>query len=125
MVKSIVSMLVVIAILIGGAIYESDFVHRQFEEFDEILVTLYDKIDNETAVEEDVIAVQKNWLEKKKVLHIFIPHNDIKEVDLWITEAITLVRDEKWEDAISKIVVLQELSQQIPKTFAISLENIL
>ena len=32
--------------------------------------------------------------------------------------------DEKWTDALSKIEVLKELSEQIPKTFAISLENI-
>ena len=69
--------------------------------------------------------MQKNWLEKKKALHIFIPHNDIKEVDLWLAESATLVRDEKWDDAISKIEVLKELSEQIPKTFTLSWENIL
>lgn len=125
MVKSIVSMICVAVILLLGAIYESTFIRRQFDEFDEVLTSLYQKVDNETANTEDVLAVQENWLNKKKYLHIFIPHTEIKEVDLWLSESITLVRDKEWEDAISKIEVLRELTEQIPKTFTIRIENIL
>lgn len=117
-------MLAVAAILVCGAIYEADFTKRQFEELSTVLETLYEKVDNETAVEDDVYAVQSNWVEKKKYLHIFIPHNEIKEIDLWLAESVKLVRDEKWEDALSKIEVLRELAEQIPKTFAVSIENV-
>lgn len=117
-------MLAVAAILVCGAIYEADFTKRQFEELSVVLETLYEKVDNETAVEDDVYAVQSNWVEKKKYLHIFIPHNEIKEIDLWLAESVKLVRDEKWEDALSKIEVLRELAEQIPKTFAVSIENV-
>ena len=125
MVRTLVSMLCVLAILVGGAIYESTFVSRQFNEFHEVLSVLYEKVDEQTATQDDVYAVQNNWIDKKKVLHVFIPHNDIKEVDLWLSESATLVRDKEWKDAISKIEVLKELAEQIPKTFVLSLENIL
>ncbi|MBQ3219387.1 MAG: DUF4363 family protein [Clostridia bacterium] len=125
MVKTIVTIIVTTLILIGGAIYETDFIHRQFNEFHDVLEVLYEKVDNETATQDDVYAVQNNWIEKKKCLHVFIPHNDIKEVDLWLSESATLVRDKEWKDAISKIEVLKELSEQIPKTFIIAWENIL
>ena len=117
-------MLAVAAILVCGAIYEADFTKRQFEELSTVLETLYEKVDDKTAVEDDVYAVQSNWVEKKKYLHIFIPHNEIKELDLWLAESVKLVRDEKWEDALSKIEVLRELAEQIPKTFAVSIENV-
>lgn len=117
-------MLAVAAILVCGAIYEADFTKRQFEELSAVLETLYEKVDDKTAVEDDVYAVQSNWVEKKKYLHIFIPHNEIKEIDLWLAESVKLVRDEKWEDALSKIEVLRELAEQIPKTFAVSIENV-
>lgn len=125
MVKSIVSVLVVFAILICGAVYETDFVQRQFNEFSVVLEQLYLKTDNHTATEDDVLSAQKNWLEKKKYLHVFIPHNEIKEMDLWISEAIILVRDEEWTDAVSKIEVLIDLTEQIPKTFRLSFENVM
>ncbi len=125
MVKSLISMLTVLSLLIVGSILETWFVNKQFKEFDEVLFELYQKVDEEIAVEDDVLAVQKNWLDKKRVLHIFIPHNDIKEMDLWLSESVTLVRDKEWKDAISKVEVLRELSEQIPKTFRVSFENIL
>ena len=124
MVKTIISMLAVAAILVCGALYEADFTKRQFEELSAVLEVLYEKTDAETAVEDDVYAVQKNWVDKKKYLHIFIPHNEIKEIDLWLAESVKLVRDKKWEDALSKIEVLKELTEQIPKTFQVSIENI-
>lgn len=125
MVKSLVSMLFALAVLIAGSIYETNFVEKQFKEFDVVLEELYEKVDAKSAVKDDVLAVQKNWLDKKRILHIFIPHNDIKEIDLWLSEAVTLVRDCEWKDAISKIEVLRELSEQIPKTFKVSFENVL
>lgn len=125
MVKTIITIICSALIIAGSAIYESNFVARQFNEFHAVLSVLYDKVDGETATQDDVYAVQKNWIEKKHVLHIFIPHSEIKEVDLWLSEAATLVRDKEWHDAISKIEVLKELSEQIPMSFKITLENIL
>lgn len=123
--KSFISIIIVSVILILGAFYEQNFIIRQFEELNGVIDVLYEKIDQKVAVEDDVIAVRDNWLNKKKYLHIFISHNEIKEIDLWISEAVTLVRDEKWEDAISKIEVLKNLSTQIPKNFVVSIENIM
>ena len=125
MVKTIVSMVLVSIILFGSALYESSFIKRQFVEFDSLLEVLYEKVENETAIEEDVLSVQKNWLEKKKYLHVFIPHTEIKEVDLWLSESVTLVQNKKWEDALSKVEVLRELAEQIPKTFTLKIENVL
>ena len=125
MVKTLLTIIITTLILVGGAIYETNFITRQFNEFSNVLDVLYEKIDDQTATQDDVYAVQQNWIEKKKVLHVFIPHNDIKEVDLWLSESATLVRDKEWKDAISKIEVLKELAEQIPRTFVIALENIL
>lgn len=125
MVKTIVSTLIVALLLTGSAIYENYFVNKQFSEFNQSLTQLIEKVDDKTAVEDDVYTVQTFWLEKKKFLHIFIPHNEIKEIDLWLAESVKLVRDEKWEDARSKVEVLLELSEQIPKTFTLAIENIM
>ena len=125
MVKTFISMITVAIILFVGSILETRFIDKQFNEFNEVLCVLYEKVDDETATIDDVYAVQENWIEKKKYLHIFIPHTEIKEIDLWLSESATLVRDKEWEDAISKIEVLKELSEQIPKTFSLRLENVL
>lgn len=125
MVRTILSTVIVSVILLAGAIYESFFVTRQFDEFHDVLEILYVKVDEEIATQDDVYAVQKNWLDKKRFLHIFIPHNEIKEVDLWLSESATLVRDKEWNDAISKVEVLKELAEQIPRTFLLTWDNVL
>ena len=125
MVKTIISMIAVSIIFFAGAIYENHFVKKQFSEFSSVLEILYQKVDDKVATQEDVYATQDNWLNKKRYLHAFIPHNEIKEIDLWLSESATLVRDKEWKDAISKIEVLKELAEQIPKTFVLSWENIL
>ena len=117
-------MIIVAVILTVGAIYETNFVKKQFTDFSAAIECVYEKVDEKTATEDDVYALQKSWLEKKRYLHIFIPHNEIKEVDLWLAESVKLVREEKWEDALSKMEVLKELSEQIPKTFKVLPENI-
>ncbi len=124
MIKTLVSTILAFLIVIGGAIFERKFIDREFEEFHDVLCVLYEKTEQETAVKNDVYAVQKLWLSKKKKLHAVIPHTEIKEVDLWLSEAVTLVEDKQWEDAISKIEVLIELSEQIPETFTLSFQNI-
>ena len=91
----------------------------------EVLEILGEKSENQSATEDDVVALQQSWYEKKKYLHAFIPHNEIKEVDLWISEIKKLVREEKWPDVVSKIDVLLDLCTQIPKTFLVKAENIL
>ncbi len=124
MVKTIITAVCVGAILFAGCLFEMNFISRQFNEFNAVVCELYDKVDKQTATQDDVYATQNNWLDKKQFLHAFIPHNEIKEVDLWLSESATLVRDKKWEDALSKIEVLKELSEQIPKTFTISFANV-
>lgn len=125
MVKSFVSMLIVTLIIFFSALGETFFIKKQFNDFREVLNILYAKIDEEKAVQEDVYAVQDNWINRKRFLHVFIPHNEIKEIDLWLAESSTLVRDKEWNDAISKLEVLIELCEQIPKTFIVSFDNVL
>ena len=124
MVKTIITTLAVSLLLFFGVILESNYIKTEFNELHANFSTLYEKVEEESANKQDVLAVQQNWLKKKTRLHIFIPHNEIKEIDLWLSETVTLVEQEKWEDALSKIEVLKELVEQIPNTFKVTIENV-
>ncbi len=125
MVKSLISLIVAIIMLLGISLYEQYYINKSFDEFKKIMVVIYDKIENDTATKEDIISAQKYWIKKKETLHVFIPHNDIKEIDLWLAESSTLIENKKKEDAISKIDVVIELIEQIPKTYSFRIENLL
>jgi len=85
---------------------------------------MIEKAENETATEEDMINLQKNWEEKKRYLHAFIPHNEIKEIGLWLSEAIAFTKYENYEELTDKLKVLYDLSIQVPKQFLVRFENI-
>ncbi len=125
MVKSFICTISVLIILVGGAVYEHNYITKNFSEFNINLTVLYQKVEEESATANDVLSVQNSWLEKKRHLHVFIPHTEIKEIDMWLSETVSYVREKEWLEAISKLEVLIELSEQIPLTFNLRLENIL
>ena len=125
MVKAIISTLIAILIIIGASLLENAYLKDTFSEFERVVLATYDKTEEKISVKEDVLTFQKLWIEKKRSLHIFIPHNDIKEIDLWIAEAVSLVENEEYEDALSKLEVVLEMIEQIPKTYSLRIENIL
>ena len=125
MVKSIISVIVASTILFLASLYEQNYINTTFNELKDSFVIIYNKIESDTAVKDDILSAQKLWISKKEKLHIFISHNEIKEVDLWIAETVTLVENGKKEDAVSKIDVVIELMEQIPKSFSFKIENLL
>lgn len=124
MVKSIISMIIVAIVLAVGVLYETTFIHDEFKELTVATDILYDKIDEKTANENDVYALQTKWVDAKEKLHAFISHNEIKEFDLWIAETVKLVSAEMWDEALSKMEVIKELEEQVPKSFEFSFANV-
>ena len=125
MVKSIISAILGFLILIGASIVENKVIENSFNTFNDKLVVLKQKIENETATKSDAEKVQSYWIEQKQTLHILIPHNEIKEIDLWIAESVSLIDTKTYDDALAKIEVAIELVEQIPKTFAFKIGNIM
>lgn len=124
MVKSIVTLIIAALIFAAGGVYEQAYLKNTFSDFSEKLEKVYEKTENETVTESDVKAVQDVWINYKKSLHVFISHNDIKEFDMWIAESLNYVKQKNYGEALDKLEVAIELSQQIPKGYLIKFENI-
>mgnify|MGYP002521869646 CR=1 FL=1 len=124
MVRSIISIIVASTLIIGCAVYENLYLKSTFDGLTEVFLAVKGKIDDENCDESDVVAAQKCWLDKKKKLHVFIPHTEIKEVDLWVSECVAYSRAGNYEEAGGKVEVILELFEQIPKTFLVRIENL-
>ena len=125
MVKSIYSIIIATVILIVGGIFEQVYLEKTFTELKENFTLAYQKIESGNASPNDADAINTNWLDKKKKLHFFISHNDIKEMDLWLSEAVAYLKLGKEDESISKLEVAITLAEQIPKNYLIRFENIL
>jgi hypothetical protein len=124
MIRTAISVFIALAMIIGVSTYELRFVDNCFSELRTILCSLYEKAENSVATHEDGIAVQRYWTEKKKTLHVWLPHNAIDTVDFQLSEALGYLYEGRFTDALPKIEVLIDMSENIPKTFKISPENI-
>ena len=125
MVKAIVSALVGLTIIITASFLETSYLQKTFSEIKEPLKIIREKTESELTTEEEILSIQQSWFSKKEKLHMFIPHNEIKEVDLWLSEAVTLIKNKDYKEALYKIEVTINLIEQISKTFSFSIENIL
>lgn len=122
--KSILTAIIAILLLFCCAFLENKNVNDTFNVFYEFLEQTELKIKRETITNEDARVLKDFWLEKKKILHIWIPHADIKEIDLWLGETLAFTENENYKEALTKIKVLKILAKQIPSTFSLRIENI-
>ena len=124
MVKSVITVIVSALILAGAAIYEQIYVNSAFDRLFEQALIMQEKEINKTATPADAENVKNCWIKEKEKLHAFISHNDIKELDMWLSEGIAFTKSGKYEEAYTKYVVIADLCKSIPKGYLIRFENV-
>ena len=125
MVKTILSIAISFGLLLSICIFEGIFVKKTIQTVETGLIQLESKTKLQTATKADALKVEKDWQNKKKILHIFIPHNDIGYIDYWMGEATSYIESKNFDHALSKIQVLLDIFEQIPELYSLSLQNIL
>ncbi len=124
MVKTLASILVTLALILGLSFYEIYYVQTTFATFREILDSLYQKTESYTATYEDGTAVRSYWEKEKRTLHIWLPHNMLQEVDYHLDEAIGYLYNDDYSNALAQLEVAREISVEIPRSYAPVLPNI-
>lgn len=124
MVKSVITVIVSALILAGAAIYEQIYVNSAFARLFEQALIMQEKEINKTATPADAENVKNCWIKEKEKMHAFISHNDIKELDMWLSEGIAFTKSGKYEEAYTKYVVIADLCKSIPKGYLIRFENV-
>ena len=123
--KVLITIICSIILLLVGGVYEQFVVLKQFDEFKSSVEECLKKADASTLSVDDIIELSNDWEEKRKYLHVFIPHTEIKEIGLWLSEAIAFAEYDNMEETADKLQVILDLSKQIPDNFRIKIENIM
>lgn len=124
MVKSVITVIVSALILAGAAIYEQIYIDSAFDRLLEQALIMQEKEINKTVTPADAENVRNCWIKEKEKMHAFISHNDIKELDMWLSEGIAFTKSGKYEEAYTKYVVIADLCKSIPKGYLIRFENV-
>lgn len=80
MVRCILSIIISIAIVTVGAIYENIFIHNAFDNFHTMLYNVEEKLQNENATTEDIYAVQNFGFQKKEFFTLLFPTQKLKKL---------------------------------------------
>ncbi len=124
MIRTIVSIFITLGLILGVSFYEIYYVQTTFNTFETALRSLKDKTEHGTVHYGDGLAVRELWDTKKQVMHIWIPHTALQEIDYQLDEAIGFLYVEEYTDALPKIEVLIGLSENVPMGYTFHLGNI-
>lgn len=125
MIRTIASAIITLLLIIGVSIYDIHYVQTTFEVFHDTLRILKQKTELGEATYDDGLALRSYWDTKKRVMHIWVPHTPLAEIDYQLDEAIGYLYTEDYESALPKIEVLLGLAENIPESYTLSLGNIL
>lgn len=125
MIRTLVSIIISLLLLLALFITDICYVQNAFTQFNEVLQTLFDKTEMQTATYQDGEAVRIFWEEKREVLHIWLPHASIQEIDLQLSEALGYLYQENYSDSLAKIEVLISASKLLPDSYTFKWKNIL
>ncbi len=125
MVKTLISILVSLIILIGLSVFEQRYVNKTFQKFTHAMHILYDKTEDHSATSEDGRAICLFWEEQKKHLQIWLPHTTLQEVDYQLYEAVGFIYVEDYDGALPKMEVVLGMCENIPYSYTLHIENTL
>ncbi len=124
MIRTIASIFVTFALILGVSVYESKCVDKVFGELRTTFETLQEKAELGTATYNDGVAARSFWDKKKETLHFWLPHTALQEIDFQLNEAIGFLSLDDNEGALPKIEVLIGLTDAIPHSYNFGLKNI-
>ena len=125
MVRTIASIVITLALILGISVYEVNFVQTTFQTFETALRSLKAKTEQGSVNYDDGLAVRELWDAKKLKMHVWIPHTVLQEIDYQLDEAIGFLYVEEYTDALPKIEVLIGLSENVPHGYTFHIGNIL
>lgn len=125
MIRIIASIFITLGLILGVSLYEIYYVQTTFKAFETALRTLKDKTEHGTVNYGDGLAVRELWDTQKTIMHVWIPHSPLQEIDYQIDEAIGYIYVKEYSSALPKIEVLIGLSENLPKSYTFHIGNIL
>jgi len=129
MVKRIITMIVLMALLLGLAITELILVKTFISNIEKDvnnLVQLYEENqDNIAPLIPKVEEVEKKWDNQEQLLCLMFNHKDITMITDCITRVIEYSRQNKYEDAIVDLKILQKYAEKNHDIMEFNINNIL
>lgn len=123
--KFTIIVLVLLLLILGLGIFELVYLNNTFTTFTAKMEEFLEKNQNDSLSVADIDNVLEFWNEKKKVLHLFINHAEISNIDNNLFLAKGYLENERFFDAESSLMVVYETVKDIMFNFGFNIQNLI
>ena len=111
--KRAIIAIIFLAIIVTVGIVEQVYVRKTFDGLIEELTLLQDNLDDREKAEENVESIISWWEEQRKLMELFVMHDDIREIMVMLGEIEGYVKSDMLDDARATNIKLLEASRHI------------
>lgn len=122
--KRIVCILVVVALLVSGSIFEALYVSNTINNLLLVSESVIDGLEKERNELEKVNALGQYWEEREKYICLFINHKDMEQIGEQIKKAQSYLEKEDKENALYEMKQLNYVVQSFKHISQFNAQNI-
>lgn len=124
--KEMIISCIVVAIIIILDIITQKYTKASMNEIEEVLVSVREELKKENDIEakEKIEEAKSKWDKIKEKLVIYIEHEELEKVEMYIIESRSNIETKEYEMAIQTIDVCNFIMDHIKDKYELSLQNI-
>ncbi len=111
--KSIIIPLIALALVVGFGIYEVISINKIYGGFEDKIDYMITLAENKSLTEEEYDYFCQEWLEVRAKSELFLPHNDVYEINLRVSETKAYVKERDYELCLGHLAVMKDLANYI------------
>ena len=122
--KHLIIILVILVIVLSSVLTEQHIINSIFDELYLRTSECLEQIESNEVI--DNLKKLNGWWEKKRrILYGMISHDDIKDIDFRFPLIIEYLKRGNVEDGAAELQAVILLSQTVPSTYRLAIENVL
>lgn len=114
MVKTIITGLLVLLLIITCGVLEVVFLTRDYDRLHEECVSLMELTEQQQLTPERFDDFRADWEKLRETSEIFLPHLDVYELNLRFAEADSYVRQQDFDALHAQLSIIEELLSYVP-----------
>ncbi len=118
-------MLIALLVILVAGIFEVVYVNQEYAKVEQQCKVLLDKAKDKTLTTNEFDDFYKNWHNLREKSELFLPHVDVYEINLRISESKALLDNGDFEMVYAQLEIAHNLLQYIPNMMIPSLKHII
>lgn len=114
MAKSIIAGVVALVLVLGCGIAEVVCLRGAYQSLHQQCIEVIDCAQKQTLTKDQFDNFRRNWVKLRETSELFLPHQDVYELNLRFAEAQAFAEQQDFAQLLSHLSVIEELLTYVP-----------